>query len=81
MKKYYGIQWWYGNSVTSDGKRLGDYYWFASKKQRDNWVSLGAPYRGNGSRDYILASDNELRRVMRDEYAKRDVQEFGQENQ
>ena len=80
MKKHYGIQW-YANAVTTSGKRCGRYYWFASKIQRNGWVSLGAPYRGSGSRDCILASDSELRALLRGENAKWDVQEFDGENQ
>jgi hypothetical protein len=67
MKHYYAIKWTYGRATHSeDGSRIGNYYQFDSKAERDEFAANGADYTGeSGYREEIKASDRELRRIKR----------------
>ena len=68
--KYYAIQWRLNAVYASTGRRCADYYWFASRWQRDEWVNAGALYRGEGYREPVASSDSELRALQRLERAR-----------
>jgi hypothetical protein len=65
MRKHYGIQWLLNGVDANTGARCANYYWFATRSERDNWVSEGAPYRGAGFRETLPANDLELRLFLR----------------
>ena len=68
--QHYAMQWRHNAVDANTGRRCADYFWFASRKQRDAWVEDGAPYRGRGYREPVPASDSELRALQRLELAR-----------
>jgi hypothetical protein len=63
MKKHYAMQWRIHGVDCNTGRRYADYYWFASRFERDAWVEAGAPYQGAGFREPVAGRDPELRRL------------------
>ena len=57
--RYYGIEWTYGRAVDERGERIGTYYQFVDRRERDEWAF-------HPRRDKIRASDSELRRILAD---------------
>jgi hypothetical protein len=57
------MQWRLNAVDANTGRRCADYYWFASRSERDQWVSGGASYRGAGFRELVAGRDAELRRL------------------
>ena len=72
--KYYAIQWRLNGVDANTGRRCADYYWFASRWQRDEWVNAGALYHGEGYREPVAGRDPELRRLY---WRERDRGEWG----
>jgi hypothetical protein len=63
---YYAINYICGLAVSGDGSRYGNYVRFHSKADRDEWVSLGAAFRGESNyREAIKTSDPELKKLIR----------------
>ena len=68
--KHYAMQWQLNAVNANTGHRCANYYWFASRRQRDAWIEEGSPYRGEGYREPVEASDSELRALQRLERAR-----------
>ena len=65
-RHWYAIAWTYGRACNEHGDRIGQYYAFARKRDRDAWVGAGPAFVNEaGSREVIPANDRELRRIMR----------------
>jgi hypothetical protein len=72
-RKHYAMQWIIDAHNGEWARRCAKYYWFASRFERDNWVSEGAPYRGAGFRESLKSSDLELRRLRNLERTREEV--------
>ena len=72
-RKHYAIQWRLDAVDANTGRRCASYYWFATRFERDEWVSEGALYRGAGYREVLKASDPELRRIQNLEHSREEV--------
>ena len=63
--RHYAFLWWLYATTANTGARVGRYYYFASRHERDAWVAEGNPYRDSGYREAIPARDSELRMLQR----------------
>lgn len=63
---YYAIAWSYGRACDDQGNRIGQYYAFDRRAERDRFVSSGSDYVTEpGAREAIPASDPEIRKARR----------------
>jgi hypothetical protein len=76
MKKHYAFLWWIYARHSNTGFRIGRYYYFLTRQERDKWVEGGNPYLDAGNREAIPARDSELRMLQRIEKAQDQVGEY-----